>query len=221
MKPRLLIAIDGPAGAGKSTVAREVSRRLGVTYIDTGAMYRAIAWKILRQGIDISNKNVLSDFLASTSISFEFDHLFLDGKKLTEEIRTPDVSVWASRIAKIPEVRHFLVKKQQEIARNQSVVMDGRDIGTIVLPHADVKIFLTASIQQRAMRRYEELRDKGINVNIEDLQKEIEARDKADSTREIAPLIQAGDAICIDTTEKLIEEVINIIHQYCIKKTAN
>lgn len=220
MKPRLLVAIDGPAGAGKSTVARGISQRLGVNYIDTGAMYRGLAWKILRNGIDIKDKHRLSIFLSSTLISMDQGQLFLDGKKITEAIRTPDVSVWASRIAKVPEIRLFLVQKQQEIAQNQSVVMDGRDIGTIVLPQADVKIFLTASIHQRAMRRYEELKEKGIDVKIEDLQKEIDDRDRADSTREIAPLRQANDAILIDTTDKSIKEVIQVIYGYCVKKLA-
>lgn len=218
MNPHILVAIDGPAGAGKSSVARGVSKKLNLVYVDTGAMYRAIAWKTLRDGINIDDVEALSNIIASTCISMDSEELYLDGFRLTEEIRTPEVATRASQIAKVSEVRRFLVQKQQEIAKSRSVVMDGRDIGTHVLPGADVKIFLTASIDQRALRRYEELKEKGIEIKLEDLKEEIRVRDEADSTRRFAPLKQARDAILIDTTDQSIHEVIEIIYKYCIRK---
>jgi cytidylate kinase len=216
MKEHLLVAIDGPAGAGKSTVARGVAQKLGILYVDTGAMYRAMAWKMLKKGIHLTKVKELTKV---TQISITNGELYLDSKKIEEhEIRTREVSSLSSEIAKVPQIRQFLVEKQREIARQHSVVMDGRDIGTFVLPHADVKIFLTASIEERAWRRYDELKKKGLQLEMSELKKEIAKRDYADENRKISPLKQAEDAIQVDTTSKTVEDVITLICTYATQK---
>ena len=202
-----IIAVDGPAGAGKSTVSKIVASKLGYTYIDTGAMYRAVGLKILESGQPLDEK-----FLAEVTekIEIELDEsarVFVNGEEVTKKIRTPEVSKLASDVSKFGFVRKKLTELQRKMAERGSVIMDGRDIGTQVLPNADLKIFLTASIEERARRRFEELQAKGQTVDLEEIQKEIFLRDKQDMEREIAPLKQADDAILLDTTSLTIEEV--------------
>ncbi|MFC7442150.1 (d)CMP kinase [Laceyella putida] len=214
----LQIAIDGPAGAGKSTVARQVAGRLGLSYVDTGAMYRAIAWKALRENLDVHDEEAITQLAEQLTFSLHPQGIIVNGLLLKEEIRTQEISALASAIAKMPGVRRILVNKQQEIAARQSVVMDGRDIGTHVLPEADVKVFLTASIEERAFRRYKELKAKGIDVNLDQLREEIKHRDENDRTRKYAPLEQAKDAVLIDTTDLSIEDIVESIMQLCRHK---
>ena len=205
-----IIAVDGPAGAGKSTVSKIVAAKLGYTYIDTGAMYRAVALKSSRSCED------LVDIIESTEIELDDKaRVFLDGVEVTKEIRTPEISKLASDVSKFGFVRKKLTELQRKMAERGAVIMDGRDIGTQVLPNADLKIFLTASIDERARRRFEELQAKGQSVNLDDIKKEIALRDKQDSEREIAPLKQAEDAILIDSTNLTIDEVAGKILQLC------
>ncbi len=201
-----IIAIDGPAGAGKSTVSKICAARLGYTYIDTGAMYRAVALKTLLSGKPVE------DLIGDIDIKLdEAARVFLDGREVTKEIRTPEVSKGASDVAKFGFVRKKLTELQREMARQGSVIMDGRDIGTQVLPNADLKIFLTASVEERARRRFEELKEKNLAADFEQIKKEISLRDKQDTEREIAPLAQAEDAILLDTTDLSIEQVVEKI----------
>ncbi|WP_093230774.1 (d)CMP kinase [Thermoflavimicrobium dichotomicum] len=215
---RFLVAIDGPAGAGKSTVARLVAEQLGLTYVDTGAMYRGVAWRALQEKVDVTNEEVLAQLAEATQFKLEKEGIRINGKWLKEELRTPEVSQLASAIAKMGEVRQALVRKQQEIARQHGVVMDGRDIGTHVLPHADVKVFLTASIEKRAKRRYLELLAKGYQVDERTLQEEIRKRDENDQTRKHSPLRQAEDAVFIDTSDLTVSEVVEKILELCRTK---
>ena len=206
-----IIAVDGPAGAGKSTVSKIVASKLGYTYIDTGAMYRAAALKVLN-----TKKNITEDLIAEEMKNIEIlldesARVFLNGEDVTKKIRTPEVSQAASDVAKLGFVREKLTEMQRKMAERGSVIMDGRDIGTKVLPNADLKIFLTASIDERAKRRFDELKEKNISANLEDVKNDIAARDKQDSTRKIAPLAQAEDAILLDTTNLTIDEVVEKI----------
>ena len=206
-----VIAIDGPAGAGKSTVAKIVAEKLGYTYIDTGAMYRAVAWKTLQQSSEATDEAILCAVegidvrLACTDSG---TRVTVDGTDVTGEIRTPEVTHIVSRVAALGPVREKMVELQRAMAANGAVVMDGRDIGTNVLPNADVKIFLTASVEERARRRYDEMKEKGYAVDFDDLKKEIASRDKQDSEREISPLRQAEDAILLDSTALSIDAVV-------------
>lgn len=203
-----VIAVDGPAGAGKSTVSKIVAAKLGYTYIDTGAMYRAVGLKLLRSGKTLE-ENVLTEIVSDIDIKLdESAKVFLDGEEVTKEIRTPEVSKLASDVSKFGFVRKKLTELQREMAKSGSVIMDGRDIGTQVLPNADLKIFLTASLHERAKRRFEELKAKGQDVTLDAVENEIALRDKQDSEREIAPLAKADDAILIDSTEMSVEEVV-------------
>ena len=206
-----IIAIDGPAGAGKSTVAKRLAKKLGYTYIDTGAMYRAVAWKTLckHQG-DVTEASILEaakDIDVRLSCIDGKARVAVDGIDVTEEIRRPEVTGIVSRVAALGAVREQMVTLQRAMAADGAVVMDGRDIATNVLPNADVKIFLTASVEERARRRYEEMQAKGYPIDLNTLQHEISARDKQDSERIIAPLRQAEDAVLIDTTGTSIDEV--------------
>lgn len=218
MKSRFSIAIDGPAGAGKSTVARQVAERLGLTYVDTGAMYRAITWKALQQNIDLQDEQTVSRLARETDIQLApgktGTDIWVDGQKVTDEIRTPEVTAKVSLIAGQPEVREVLVEKQQEMARRREVVMDGRDIGTHVIPDADVKVFLTASIEERAQRRYRESIRRGFEMDWEQLKEEIRLRDEKDQRRKHSPLRPAEDAVHLDTTglsiEEVVEEILNL-----------
>ncbi len=210
------IAIDGPSGAGKSTMAKLVSQKLGIMYLDTGAMYRALALKAIRQNIDTNNSEKVSELLSDFNISIKYENgsqkVILNNEDISDKIRTDEVSMGASNVSAIPAVRKRLVELQQEMASNTSVVMDGRDIGTHVLPNADVKIFLTASVAQRALRRYNEQKEKGIlKKSLDEIEKEIEIRDYNDSHRAASPLKQADDAVLLDTSNYSIEESVEKI----------
>lgn len=209
------IAIDGPAGAGKSTVAKKVAKALHYLYIDTGAMFRSLTYEAIRSNIDLSNGTKLRKLLESINIKFLQSDLgqqvYINDEDVTEQIRSQAVTNHVSIVATHKEVRDEMLIRQQHLARNGSVVMDGRDIGTCVLKDAELKIFLTASVEERAQRRYDELKQKGIQTNLEQLKKEIEERDKRDSEREIAPLKKAQDAVEIDTTNLTIDEVVQKI----------
>ncbi len=215
---KLIIAIDGPAGAGKSTVAQILAHRLHYNYIDTGAMYRGIAWKTIKSDVlndEVAIGNIAQDINIGLHYVDGKTTVFVDGRDVTAEIRTPEVSRIVSEIAQIKSVRDAMLKLQRKMAGSGGVVMDGRDIGTHILPDADVKIFLTASIKERAERRWRELTEKGFKVNLEELEQEIMARDKNDSEREFAPLIQASDAVLIDTTTLSIQEAVEAITKLC------
>lgn len=209
------IAIDGPAGAGKSTVAKEVAKRLGIHYLDTGAMYRAMAVAVLEQGIDICEHEKVQQALEKIEISVVYtqkgQRVLANGVDLTDKIRTPQATKGSSDIAVIPAVRLALVEIQRDVAKRYDIIMDGRDIGTYVLPKAKAKFFITASVQERAKRRYLELKAGGQERPIKQLEAEIAARDKTDSEREFAPLRQAEDAILVDTTHMGIEEVVRFV----------
>lgn len=210
---KIHIAIDGPAGAGKSTIAKLIAKNLNITYIDTGAMYRALTYKILKKSIDLKNYDLIIKIVNETIIELEKNKVFIDRKDVSDKIRHPIINNNVSKVARIPEVRTRMVEMQREIAHNKSVVMDGRDIGTYVLPNAKYKFFLTASIGERTHRRYVQLKNKGIVTSLEDTKKEIVNRDRMDTERLIAPLKPAQDAIIIDTTSKSINTVIKeIIH---------
>jgi len=216
---KIIIAIDGPAGAGKSTVAQLVGQRLNYTYIDTGAMYRAIAWKVLQDGLTVHDLAAIINIAQSIRIKLACNEgktqVFVNEYDVTAEIRDPSVSSIVPDIAQVAAVREAMVRLQQAMAQQGGVVMDGRDIGTHVLPNADVKIFLTASIEERAQRRWRELRDKGIAISLEDLTRDIAARDKKDCERDISPLIQAPDAVLLDTTDMSIERAVLEILSIC------
>lgn len=211
---KLVVAIDGPAGAGKSTVAQLAAKKLGYTYIDTGAMYRAVAWKVLQQGGDVTDEKILA-VVPTIDVDLSYENgrttVRVDGRDVTGEIRTPEVSHIVSKVAALGPVREKMVDLQRKMATRGGVLMDGRDIATNVLPNADVKIYLTASIKERAQRRYKELCEKGLTVNLADIQRDIAARDKADMEREISPLVKADDAVLLDTTGLTIDEVVTKI----------
>lgn len=213
------VAIDGPAGAGKSTVAQAVASRLNYTYIDTGAMYRALALKCLQDGIDVERADLVAEAARDADIEIKADgevlSVYLGGIDVTAKIRGQDVGRAVSKVAGVPAVRKALVAIQRRLAADGCVVMDGRDIGTVVLPEALVKVFLTASIAARADRRYLELKAKGEPVSIEDVRREIEARDRMDRTRAASPLRQADDAVLVDSTGKSKEQVIEEILEIC------
>ena len=218
------IAIDGPAGAGKSTIAKLVSKKLSFIYVDTGAMYRAMALYLIRHGIDKTNVDEIEKICQGAEISIEYKDgeqiVILNGENVNAFLRTEEVSNMASVSSAVPAVRKKLLSLQRKLASTMSVVMDGRDIGTTILPDADVKIFLTASSATRAKRRYLELIDKGEKCNIEDIQKDIEARDHRDMTREISPLRQADDAVLVDSSELTIDEVVEKIITIFKNKTS-
>ncbi|MFA5524887.1 MAG: (d)CMP kinase [Tissierellales bacterium] len=207
----LIIAVDGPAGSGKSTISKIIASELNILYIDTGAMYRALTLKIVSNNTNFNNRDELNKILQNTSIDFKDNHIFLDGEVVDDEIRSNEISTNVSDIAKIREVREKLVEIQKSIARNTSVIMDGRDIGSFVLPDAKYKFYITASIEERGNRRYRELTKKGYNTSLDSIINEIKRRDTIDSTREFAPLIKHRDAIEIDTTNKNISEVVSEI----------
>ncbi|MBQ1890302.1 cytidylate kinase [Selenomonas ruminantium] len=214
----LVVAIDGPAGAGKSTVAQLAAKQLGYTYIDTGAMYRAVAWKTLQQGQEVTDELIL-EVVKNIDVNLQYadgkTKVTVDGTDVSAAIRTPEVSGIVSQVAALGPVRVKMVDLQRKMAERGGVLMDGRDIATNVLPNADVKIFLTASIEERAQRRWKELQQKGYDMTLEKLQQDIAARDKADSEREISPLVQAEDATLLDTTGLSIDEVVARILSMC------
>ncbi|MBQ8526291.1 MAG: (d)CMP kinase [Clostridia bacterium] len=215
------IAIDGPSGAGKSTVSRAVAKMLGYIYIDTGAMYRTLAYKALKLGIDISSETdrvdaMLSDTVLDIRHAEDGQHMFADGEDVTAFIRTPAVSMGASAISAIPAVRSWLLEMQRSFARENNCIMDGRDIGTVVLPDAGVKIFLTASSEARAKRRFDELKEKGEDVTFEAVLSDMIKRDEDDTNRACAPLAAAEDAVIVDsgdiTFEQTVDKIIEIIN---------
>ncbi len=208
---KLVIAVDGPAGAGKSTIAKIIAEKLNINYIDTGAMYRAITYKCLVNNIDINNENEVVDIAKETDIDFRENNIYLDGNVLKEEIRTMEVSNNVSNVAKIKEVRYLMVDVQREIAKRNSVILDGRDIGSYVFPNADYKFFLVATPEERGRRRFKELTKKGYETSLEEIINDIIRRDEIDSSREFAPLVKANDAIEIDTTGKNINEVVESV----------
>lgn len=207
----LNIAIDGPAAAGKSTIAKITAEKLKYTYIDTGAMYRALTYKAIQERIELSNGKALGALLAATDIllvpSENGQAVIMDGKDVSEVIRSSEVTSAVSEVAAHEEVRTLMVEKQRQLGEGSGVVMDGRDIGTHVLPNADLKIFMTASVEERALRRYAENQMRNIDTPLEELKQEIRERDEADSNRKVSPLKQADDAILLDTTSMTIEEV--------------
>ncbi len=212
-KNRLVIAIDGPSGAGKSTAARRLAERLGYIYIDTGAMYRAIGWKAKREGIDPADEAKLADLCGRTEVTIKKDNsdprFSVDGIDVTGEIRTPEMGMMASAVSRSPAVRARLLTLQRELGRGGGVVMDGRDIGTVVFPDADVKFYLEASAGERGKRRYLELKAKGMDVDRARITKEIEERDRQDSGRALAPLKKADDALLIDSSAMSIDDVLD------------
>lgn len=213
---KIVVAIDGPAGAGKSTIAKLAAEKLGYAYIDTGAMYRSVAWKFLQTGnpfdedfISGLSKTMLIDFKPEAKIN----RVFVDGTEVTDAIRTPEVTAIVSRVAAIGAVREAMVDQQRRMGEAGGVLMDGRDIGTVVFPNAQLKIFLTASVEERARRRYAEMVAKGQQVDLQQLQADIAERDKQDSERAISPLRQAEDALLLDTSDMGISEVTERILQ--------
>lgn len=211
----MIIAIDGPAGAGKSTIAAEVARRLGFRLIDTGAIYRTVAWLAREQGVPLDDGPALAALAGSVDLEFRLEDggtaLYRDGVRVGDEIRTPENGQAASKVSALPEVRAALLEIQREMGRAHSSVLEGRDIGTVVFPDADVKIFLSASPSERARRRVEQLREKGVAADYDAILREIEERDHRDSTRAIAPLVPAPDAIEIDATAIDIEGVVRAV----------
>ena len=209
------IAIDGPAGAGKSTVARLVADKLGYLYIDTGAMYRTVGLYVIRKGLDTTKpehvNSVLDEINLDVKLSNEGQRIFLNGEDVTNLIRTPEISMAASNVSAVPEVREKMVFMQRKLAESKSVIMDGRDIGTVVLPNATTKIFLNASIDVRTDRRYKELIRKGQNVTFDEVKADIIKRDNNDMSRATSPLKKADDAVEVDTTGKSLDEVVGEI----------
>ncbi len=223
MEKGLQVAIDGPASSGKSTVAKIIAKRFGYVYCDTGAMYRSVTWAALENGIDVSDTKQVIDLARRIKITFEpgqpDQRVFVDGHEVTKDIRTEKIAANVSAIAAIPEVRAQMVEQQRQIAQAGGIVMDGRDIGTTVLPDAQVKVFLVASAHERARRRYEENLQKGLATqSLDELEAAIKLRDQKDSTRKVSPLTQAKDAILIDTTSLTIDQVVDEISAL-IKKT--
>ena len=207
----LVIAIDGPAGAGKSTIAKIIAKELNINYIDTGAMYRAVALKCLQNNINIEDENAVIELAKETEIDFKDNNIYLDGNIVNEEIRSIEVTNNVSNVAKIKEVRFLMVDVQREIGTRNSVILDGRDIGSYVFPNANYKFFLIATPEERGARRYKELVEKGVEVKLQDVIDDIIKRDEIDSNREFAPLVKADDAIEIDTTGKSINEVVQSV----------
>ena len=220
------IAIDGPGGAGKSTISKEIAKRLGIIYVDTGALYRTVGYYARENGLSVEDAKVsdlITPLLDKINIEIAYvsgtQHVILNGEDLGDKIRQPDISMYASACSSVGNVRAFLLEAQKKLARENSVIMDGRDIGTVILPDADVKIFLTASDSARAMRRYKELVAKGVDVKYEDVLNEMNQRDKADSSRAVAPLKPAEDAHYFDNSDYDFEGSVAYIINYITEKT--
>lgn len=216
------VAIDGPSGAGKSTISKAVANSIGYLYIDTGAMYRTVAYKALSEGIDLHNADSLKKMLAETTIDIRHfggaQHMISDGSDVTDFIRTPEVSAAASAVAAIPLVREWLLELQRKLADKNNCIMDGRDIGTTILPNADVKIFLTASAEKRAERRYAELREKGMDVRYDDVLSDMKKRDANDSGRKCSPLKVADGAVILDTSNMNLDEAVEAVKSVVVGK---
>ncbi|MFB7815732.1 (d)CMP kinase [Paenibacillus chitinolyticus] len=217
------IAIDGPAGAGKSTIARKVAGELGFVYVDTGAMYRAVTWKVLQDGVNALDTEAVARTAAGMTIELvpgpDGQLVFVDGRDVSSDIRTKLVTDQVSQIAAIAEVRKLLVDKQKQMAASKGIVMDGRDIGTHVLPDAEVKVFLTASVRKRAERRFQEVQGTAMATTLEEMEKDIARRDMLDEGREVSPLVQAADAVMLDSTDLTIPEVVESILEMCRMRT--
>jgi len=216
MHQLISIAIDGPSGAGKSTVARRTAEKFGFIYVDTGAIYRTVGLAVYRRGIASGDREAVVALLPSLSISLRYgddgvQRMYLDGEDVSAQIRLPEISIYASDVSAFPEVRSFLMEMQRSLARSHNVIMDGRDIGTVVLPDAGLKIFLTASAQARARRRLLELQQKGQDVTFEEVLRDIEYRDKNDSSRAAAPLKAAEDAVYLDSTQLDFDETCQAV----------
>ena len=213
------VAIDGPAGAGKSTIAKLVAKEKGYIYVDTGAMYRGLAIHFLKKGIDPENKEAVAKACQDAEVPIGYENgiqqIYLNGENVTEMLRTEEVGNMASKTSAIPEVREKLLDLQRSLAREKDVIMDGRDIGTNILPDADVKIYLTASVETRAERRYKELKEKGEKCDLAEISRDIRERDERDMTREIAPLKKAEDAVLVDSSDMTIKEVVDEICRHC------
>ncbi len=213
------IAIDGPAGAGKSTIAKLVAKEKGYIYVDTGAMYRALAVCFLEKGIEPGDTEKVIEACRGADVTIGYENgaqqVYLNGENVTGKLRQEAVGNMASKTSAIPEVREKLLALQRNLAEEKDVVMDGRDIGTNILPHADVKIYLTASVETRAQRRFEELKEKGVSCELQEIQKDIANRDEQDMNRKIAPLKKAEDAVLIDSSDMTIEEVVSAILDCC------
>lgn len=213
------VAIDGPAGAGKSTIAKLVAKEKGYIYVDTGAMYRALAVYFLEKGLDAGDTEQIIAAAREADVSIRYEdgaqQVYLNGENITSKIRTEEVGNMASMTSPIPEVRERLLELQRSLAREKDVIMDGRDIGTNILPDADVKIYLTASVETRAKRRYRELTEKGIDCDYAEIAKDIQERDMRDMNRETAPLRQAEDAVLVDSSDMTVSEVVDAVAKIC------
>ena len=223
---KIAVAIDGPGGAGKSTISKEIAKRLGIIYVDTGALYRTVGYYAREHGLSVDDAKVsdkITPMLDGINIEIRYvdgaQHVILNGEDLGDKIRQPDISMYASACSSVGNVRAFLLETQKKLARENSVIMDGRDIGTVILPDADVKIFLTASEQARATRRYKELVAKGAGVKYEDVLSELVERDRADSSRDVAPLKPADDAHLFDNSEYDFEQSVEYIIKVITEKT--
>lgn len=213
------VAIDGPAGAGKSTIAKLVAKEKGYIYVDTGAMYRGLAIHFLNRGIDPEDRDAVAEACRDAEVTIGYENgvqqIYLNGENVTSMLRTEETGNMASKTSAIPEVREKLLELQRSLAREKDVIMDGRDIGTNILPDADVKIYLTASVETRARRRYDELREKGEDCSLEEISRDIKERDERDMTREIAPLKKADDAVLVDSSDMTIQQVVDEICSHC------
>ncbi|MCL2248462.1 MAG: (d)CMP kinase [Oscillospiraceae bacterium] len=212
------IALDGPSGSGKSTLAKRIAKHFNMIYVDTGAMYRAIGLFVFRSGVDSKDENAVSGLLGQIKLRMKYDdsgsqRMLLNGEDVSEAIRLPEISTYASNVSALPVVRKFLLGMQQDMAKSSDVIMDGRDIGTVVLPNADLKIFITADENARALRRFKELKAKGVDTSLEDVAADMAQRDKNDSEREAAPLRAAKDATLVDTTELDFEQSFQALVQ--------
>lgn len=210
----MVIAIDGPAGAGKSTAAKLLAKKINFVYIDTGSMYRAIAYKFNKLQINLDDEKSVEEVLKSTKVEYKKGKLYLDAKELNDEIRTPEINQLVSPVSALKIVREYLTEAQRKIGELENSILDGRDVGTAIFPNAEIKIFLVANPKKRAIRRYEENLQKGLEANLEEIEANMILRDKMDSEREVAPLIKASDAIEIDNSDLTPEEVVERI--YCI-----
>lgn len=218
------VAIDGPSGAGKSTVSRSVAKTFGFIYVDTGAMYRTIGLAAYRKGLDTKDKPSIIGILPELNIELKYNdeneqRMYLNGEDVSADIRLPDISMCASNVSAMPEVRAYLMDMQRQMAKRYDVIMDGRDIGTVILPDADVKIFLTASAEERAKRRYNELIAKGIETSFEEVLEDMKKRDAQDSDRKTAPLKPADDAVMLDTSDLSFDESISAVCKLISEKT--